>query len=51
MEPEEAVRRILKGLAGRRFEIAFPRRLIWPLKVLAALPHPIAFAVTRRLKG
>lgn len=51
MEPEEAVQRILKGLASRRFEIAFPRRLIWPLKVLAALPHPIAFALTRRLKG
>ncbi len=51
MEPEEAVKRILRGLAGKSFEIAFPRRLIWPLKVLAALPHPIAFALTRRLKG
>ena len=51
LEPEEAVERIIKGLASRRFEIAFPRRLIWPLKWLAALPHPIAFALTRKLKG
>lgn len=50
MEPEEAVRRILSGLDGKSFEIAFPRRLIWPLKLLAVLPHPIAFALTKRLR-
>ena len=51
MEPEAAARRILKGLDGRSFEIAFPRRLIWPLKLLGVLPHPIAFALTQRLTG
>ncbi len=51
MEPEDAARRILKGLDGRSFEIAFPRRLIWPLKLLGVLPHPIAFALTKRLNG
>lgn len=50
LEPEDAAKRIISGLAGKRFEVAFPRRLIWPLKLLAALPHPIAFALTARLK-
>lgn len=51
MEPEDAAQRILKGLDGKSFEIAFPRRLIWPLKLLGVLPHPIAFALTKRLNG
>jgi short-subunit dehydrogenase len=50
LEPEEAARRIMNGLNGKGFEIAFPRRLIWPLRLLAALPKPIAFALSRRLK-
>ena len=51
MEPEQAADRILKGLDGRSFEIAFPRRLIWPLKLLGVLPHPLAFAITSRMRG
>jgi short-subunit dehydrogenase len=51
MEPDDAAKRILKGLDGKRFEIAFPRRLIWPLKLLGVLPHPMAFVLTRRLNG
>ncbi|KKB08380.1 short-chain dehydrogenase [Devosia chinhatensis] len=50
LEPEDAARRILKGLDGKSFEVAFPRRLIWPLRLLAALPKPIAFALSARLK-
>ncbi|ODT65421.1 MAG: hypothetical protein ABS75_31375 [Pelagibacterium sp. SCN 63-23] len=50
MEPREASDRIMKGLRGKGFEIAFPRRLIWPLRLLASLPKPIAFALTARLK-
>jgi NAD(P)-dependent dehydrogenase (short-subunit alcohol dehydrogenase family) len=50
MEPKEASDRIMKGLRGKGFEIAFPRRLIWPLRLLASLPKPIAFALTARLK-
>lgn len=50
LEPEEAARRIVRGLNGKGFEIAFPRRLIWPLRLLAALPKPIAFALTARLR-
>lgn len=51
VEPEDAARRIIRGLDGRGFEIAFPRRLIWPLKLLAALPHSLAFAIAARLRG
>lgn len=51
MEPEEAASRILRGLDGKRFEIAFPRRLIWPLKLLGVLPHRLAFAITNRMRG
>jgi short-subunit dehydrogenase len=50
MEPDEAARRILDGLDGKSFEIAFPRRLIWPLRLLAALPSAISLRVTARLK-
>ena len=50
MEPEEAARRILRGLHGPSFEIAFPRRLIWPLRLLAWLPKAVTFRLTARLK-
>jgi NAD(P)-dependent dehydrogenase (short-subunit alcohol dehydrogenase family) len=46
---EEAVDRIMTGLKARRFEIAFPLRMVLLLKLLALLPAPLFFAVTRRL--
>lgn len=51
LEPDDAAKRILRGLDGKSFEIAFPRRLIWPLKLLGVLPHPLAFAITNRMRG
>lgn len=50
LEPDDAAKRILKGLAGKSFEVSFPKRLIWPLKLLARLPYRLAFALTARLK-
>lgn len=50
LEPGEAARRIIRGLDGKAFDIAFPRRLIWPLRLLSALPKSVAFALTSRLK-
>ena len=38
-----------KGFRSERFEIVFPRRLAYLLKLLRLLPVPLAFAVTRRL--
>jgi NAD(P)-dependent dehydrogenase (short-subunit alcohol dehydrogenase family) len=49
MEPETAAEALFRGLRSDRFEIAFPRRFIWIMKLLRCLPAPLAFAVTRRL--
>ena len=46
---EEAAERIHAGLMSGRFEIAFPRRMVWLLKLLRALPTPLRFAVARRM--
>ena len=34
----QAVSRIMKGLENRKMEIAFPKRLIWPIRLLSILP-------------
>ena len=49
IEAKEAAERILQGLASGRFEITFPRRFTWGMKVLRCLPYPLFFALTRRL--
>ncbi len=49
MEVEDAVRAMVAGLESARFEVVFPRRLAYILKVLRLLPYPLLFAVTRRL--
>jgi NAD(P)-dependent dehydrogenase (short-subunit alcohol dehydrogenase family) len=40
---EDAVQRILVGLTSNRFEITFPRRLAWSMKLLRCLPYPLYF--------
>lgn len=50
MDAEAAGRRIADGLLNStRFEIAFPRRFAYPLKLIAWLPYPLFFAVMNRL--
>ena len=50
METEDAAKRIVDGITGStRFEIAFPRRMVWLMKSLRALPYPWFFAITRRM--
>lgn len=49
MEAENAARRIFSGITQKRFEISFPRRFIWPLKLLRCLPYRLYFALIKRL--
>lgn len=48
MEPREAARRILHGIRSGGFEISFPRRLTWTLKLLRCLPYRVYFAIVDR---
>lgn len=48
MTPEQAARRIVAGLGKSHFEISFPRRLIWPLKLLRCLPYGLYFRIIER---
>ncbi|MCG7493073.1 SDR family oxidoreductase [Thalassobius sp. Cn5-15] len=46
---DRAAAEILQGLDTRRFEVHFPRRLTWPLKLLRRLPYALSLPLTRRL--
>jgi NAD(P)-dependent dehydrogenase (short-subunit alcohol dehydrogenase family) len=46
---EAAVDHIMSGLKSRRFEIAFPWKMVLSLKLLALLPGRLAFAITSRM--
>lgn len=49
MTAPAAAERIVAGLASDRFEIAFPRRLVWPMKLLRLLPGSWRRALLGRL--
>ncbi|MCB1423917.1 MAG: SDR family NAD(P)-dependent oxidoreductase [Nitratireductor sp.] len=49
MEPEEAALIIVDGLQRRKYEIAFPMRLAWPLKFTRAIPNAVYFWLVRKL--
>ncbi|QEE45941.1 SDR family NAD(P)-dependent oxidoreductase [Rhizobium sp. WL3] len=46
---EEAADTIAKGLAKGKFEIIFPWKMALAIRFLHALPHPLRFALTRRM--
>jgi len=49
LQPDDAARRIVRGLDGGKFEIAFPWQLVSSLKALRKLPYSAFFGVTRRM--
>ncbi|WP_296490609.1 SDR family NAD(P)-dependent oxidoreductase [Rhodoferax sp.] len=51
ISPEQAAQAILQGWAKGRFEIHFPKRFTFWLKVLRCLPYGLFFALTGRLKS
>lgn len=50
MTAEDAADRIIEGLQGKRFEIHFPKRLTWTLKILQLLPYALSMRLVARLR-
>ena len=48
MQPADAARRSIDGLASGRFEIAYPTRFVAILKSIRALPYPLFFRLITR---
>jgi NAD(P)-dependent dehydrogenase (short-subunit alcohol dehydrogenase family) len=48
---EEAGRRIVEGFDTGGFEIAFPKRMAWTLKLLNMLPYRVYFALVSKTTG
>jgi NAD(P)-dependent dehydrogenase (short-subunit alcohol dehydrogenase family) len=51
ISPAEAARRMLRGWSAGRFEIHFPRRFTYPMKLLSILPFGVYQALVRRGTG
>ena len=51
IQPEDAARRMADGLESDRFEITFPRRFTYQLKLLRIMPYPLYNAIIARVTG
>jgi NAD(P)-dependent dehydrogenase (short-subunit alcohol dehydrogenase family) len=51
IRPERAAERIVQGLASDRFEITFPKRFTWLMKLLRILPYRLYFPLVARATG
>jgi len=51
MDADEAAERVARGLEGSAFEIAFPRRFAWILKLLGCLPDRLYFPLVAKATG
>ena len=47
--PEEAAKAIVRGWSRGEFEIHFPKRFTWVMKLLRLLPYGLYFAAIRRI--
>jgi len=48
---DRAVEEMIRGFEHGGFEITFPRRFTYMLKILRMLPHPLYFAIMKRQTG
>lgn len=48
MEVEDAAGRLVGGLSSSGFEITFPKRFTWGLKLINLLPYPLYFWLVKR---
>ncbi|MFC7052797.1 SDR family NAD(P)-dependent oxidoreductase [Hansschlegelia quercus] len=51
LKPEDAARRIVKGIERGGFEITFPKRFTYVLKALRLLPYPAYFWLIKKATG
>jgi short-subunit dehydrogenase len=51
LTPERAAEETIAGFAGGAFEIHFPKRFTWVMKLLAHLPYRLYFSLIKRLTG
>ncbi|WP_155044726.1 SDR family NAD(P)-dependent oxidoreductase [Paracoccus shanxieyensis] len=47
--PEQAAQAVIRGLQTRAFELHFPKRFTWGVKLLRALPYGLSLRLTARL--
>jgi NAD(P)-dependent dehydrogenase (short-subunit alcohol dehydrogenase family) len=51
MSPEDAAKAMMQGWAEGLFDIHFPKRFTWWLKLMRLLPYRLYFALVRRFTG
>ena len=51
LTPERAAEETIAGFAGGAFEIHFPKRFTWVMKLLAHMPYRLYFSLIKRLTG
>ena len=49
MDVEHAAEQVLRGLESRRFEITFPKRVTWVMKVIRCFPYKLYFSITQKV--
>jgi short-subunit dehydrogenase len=50
IEPDEAAREIADGLLSRRFEIHFPKKFTYFLKIVRLLPYALSLSIIQKFK-
>lgn len=49
IEVDEAAKQIVSGITSSQFEIHFPKRFTWLLKILRSLPYYLSFKLSKKL--